>query len=413
MNDAAEPLEIGDVRVRRRRVGGAFRLAFLLVVFGMFGMLMGFTFIAHASLTPIFLAIPFVLFLALIVLRRRAGTQGEERGALRVDRGEITLDGARVVSTKEIESAWVAPHTATNKVLLRPKRGLGLPFELFVHREEDARAIVRTLGLDVDRTTARVDVRSPYAGGAVPALILLSQTMTLWRNLVAPHGPLPSWTMPLWIALLTAWVFAAAKSRTVIVGRDGIRIRWLGRERFIPHRDVARVDHTENAVNLRLVSGEKIDLTLRPKDLRKKHKKQNDDEVRDETLGLADRIERAATRDDEASLLPLHALDPQTRSVAEWVASVRKGDGVRTFRDGAPLDDAQLWRVVEDGGVDHAQRAAAAIALSRSLDDVARARLRVAAGASAEPKLRVALEAAAEEDEPKMTRALERLRRRR
>jgi hypothetical protein len=85
---------------------------------------------------------------------------------------------------------------------------------------------------------------------------------------------------------------------------------------------------------------------------------------------------------------------------------------METFRRG-DVDAARLWQTVEDGGVDAERRAAAAVALSRSLDDEGKKRLRVAAGASAEPKLRVALEAAAEEDEPAMTKAIDRLRARR
>jgi hypothetical protein len=159
-------------------------------------------------------------------------------------------------------------------------------------------------------------------------------------------------------------------------------------------------------VVLHTVDGEAIDLPLRPAT------KKVRDEWSDEVLALYDRIERARQRDEGDGGAPdAKLLDPEARATKEWVASLRDPQHVETFRRGE-LDAAQLWRIVEDGDVEPAHRAAAAIALSHSLKDDDKARLRVAASASAEPKLRVALEAAADDDEPAMTRAIDKLRRR-
>ncbi|HZU83716.1 MAG TPA: hypothetical protein VE987_12400, partial [Polyangiaceae bacterium] len=57
----------------------------------------------------------------------------------------------------------------------------------------------------------------------------------------------------------------------------------------------------------------------------------------------------------------------------------------------AALPSERLWRVVEDSSADRTARAGAALALTRSLDDTGRERLRVAAESCAEPRLRVAL----------------------
>ena len=54
------------------------------------------------------------------------------------------------------------------------------------------------------------------------------------------------------------------------------------------------------------------------------------------------------------------------------------------------LDEDRLWRVLDDAAAPPATRAGAALAIS-VLDQPARLRLRVAAEACAEPKLRVAL----------------------
>jgi hypothetical protein len=67
-----------------------------------------------------------------------------------------------------------------------------------------------------------------------------------------------------------------------------------------------------------------------------------------------------------------------------------------------------LWEVVEDPAVDSTARAGAAMMLRRTLDDGGRARLRVAAGACASPRLRVALDAVADGgDEAAVAAALE------
>jgi hypothetical protein len=387
------------VRVRRSRVGVAFRLWFLLAVLGLFGAIVGFA-AARSLISTMVLSIPFVV-LALVLAIRRGGVRGDEqRGTLRVDEGAISIDGEKLTKQDALESAWVAPHANGSKVVLAPKRGRGMPFELFVHREEDARKIVRTLGLDVDKSNATAKVRSPIASHTLPLAIVLSQGFAFAKKL-----PWTAWTVPLTTLALIAWLVAATTSREVVVGRDGVRIRWFWRSRFVPHRSIARVEKTDHSVVLYTADGEAIDLPLRPKT------KKPNEEWSDEALGLYDRIERARKRDGDSAVDDAKLLERDARATKEWVAALRDPNRVETFRRGE-LDAAQLWRVVEDGDVEPERRAAAAVALSTSLDEGAKSRLRIAAKTSAEPKLRVALEAAADEDEPAMTRAMERMRRR-
>lgn len=83
-----------------------------------------------------------------------------------------------------------------------------------------------------------------------------------------------------------------------------------------------------------------------------------------------------------------------------------------TRRDGSVLDVAVLKLadarapLVEGASTDASTRVAAAIALAPTLDDDGRARVRVAASASASPKLRVALEAVAKDDNDAVVEAL-------
>jgi hypothetical protein len=61
----------------------------------------------------------------------------------------------------------------------------------------------------------------------------------------------------------------------------------------------------------------------------------------------------------------------------------------------AAMPPERLWRVVEDPSADGTVRTGAALALAPSLDDAGRERLRAAADASVEPRVRVALATAA------------------
>lgn len=397
------PLVVEDVRVRGSRNSLAVRLWFQLGVLVAFGGVVAFAG-AQSMLRTLILTLPLVV-VALVLLGKSKRYTGERRGALRVDDREVTLDGERVVLRSQVASAWVAQHTETTTVRVQPKRGLGLPVEITVHDEETARRVVRALGCDVDQRAAAAYVRGPIAHHTLAVAILLSQTGTLWSKLGAPNGPLPHWMIPAWVVAMIAWIVAAQTSRKVTIGRDGVRVSWLGKNRFISHRSITEVERTDRGVKLHLVGGEAIDLPLRPRTKRVAAAWAN------EIAGLRDRIERARSRGEEGPAFDPKLLEPDDRSMTEWVRAVRSGERVSTFRDGS-LDEKQLWTVVENGGVDHAQRAAAAIALSASLDDEGKKRLRVAAGASAEPKLRVALEAAADADESEMANAMQKLRRR-
>jgi hypothetical protein len=71
------------------------------------------------------------------------------------------------------------------------------------------------------------------------------------------------------------------------------------------------------------------------------------------------------------------------------------GTGANADHRTAPISRDQLWQIVEHAGSRPSARAGAAIALAEGLDDAGRVRLQKAAGATASPKIRVAIEKAA------------------
>jgi len=397
---------VEDVNVRQGRASLVGRVVLFAALLAAMAGATGF-FLAHGrSLLPtLFLALPMVAVAGFLLFFRRLGPVRDSRGKLRVEDKAIFLGDQKVIDADAIDSAWVAPKGQHTRLTLTSKARHEPPIEILLDEVEEARRIVRTLGLDADRRAATIDARSPYAAQLLPVATLLSQTGTLWRMIGAPNGPLPFFLLPIWIVAATGWIIAASRSRKVRIGRDGVHLSWIGRRRFLPHASIERVQAIDNVVKLHLVGGEIIDLPIG------RATKRAPDDVNNLAPAVVDRIERARMRDESAPNVFPKVLDAEGRTAAEWIAALR-GERMGTFREGE-LDRAELWHVVENGEVDHARRAAAAAVLSRSLDEPEKARLRVAAEASAEPKLRVALEAAAEADEPAMIGAIEKLRRKR
>jgi hypothetical protein len=101
-------------------------------------------------------------------------------------------------------------------------------------------------------------------------------------------------------------------------------------------------------------------------------------------------------------------LERGNRTVAEWVSTLRAPSNQEGYR-ASDLDPDRLWSIVENGALGPSERAAAAVGLQRHLDEAGKARLRVAAEASASPRFRVALQAASDGDEEELSRALEHL----
>src|SRR5204862_2118381 len=110
-----------------------------------------------------------------------------------------------------------------------------------------------------------------------------------------------------------------------------------------------------------------------------------------ETVALKARIDealaanRAGDEGEDASAILRRSREG--RDLGAWVGALRKLLGQEATFRAQPVAPDALWRVVEDGAADAPARAAAAIALAPSLDEQGKGRLRVVAGATAEPKL--------------------------
>jgi hypothetical protein len=210
------------------------------------------------------------------------------------------------------------------------------------------------------------------------------------------HGPLLTVGILVFFGLMARLAYRGldtrlAAARAVIVGADGVVLqRSLGRREIVPYEAIAGVKAGRGAVLLQTRGERRIALPV--------------DDPRSRRA-LAGHIQRALEAARAAACIPqaaLDALDRGARPRAQWVEHLRAiGRRPQSYREGT-LDQEMLARVVESGGVPPERRVAAAFALASTGDGDFVRRIRVAAAASVDERLRIALErAAAEElDEP-------------
>jgi hypothetical protein len=116
-----------------------------------------------------------------------------------------------------------------------------------------------------------------------------------------------------------------------------------------------------------------------------------------EREALVERLREAldARARAEASTTTVRLVAREGRRTREWVRAMRSVMRTPASYRTPEVPPEALWRVVEDAGADADARTGAALALAPTLDEDGRARMRVAAEAAVEPRLRVALETAA------------------
>jgi hypothetical protein len=174
----------------------------------------------------------------------------------------------------------------------------------------------------------------------------------------------------------------------VTVAVDGVLVAWplLGKRRFVAHAHIDDVRWTGDHVVLLLKNGDRYEIATRGGDAHE---------------ALVERLlsARDAYRKAEGSE-PLAALARGERSVAAWVKELRAmAETAGAQYRSAAVPAETLWRIALDPKEKEELRIGASLALRAALDDDGRTKLRVAADASASPRVRIALAAAAEEDD--------------
>jgi len=306
----------------------------------------------------------------------------------------LEMDGTIVARRGDLVAGTLVPRVRTHLVL---KRKNGSTLEVATLHREQARALLDALGLGAAKVTAEFSIAGRVwsaPGGIAAWLFAFVLTLVVSLVSVGPYALPIVFTLPVTLALLA--LLAPAK---VVVGTDAIVTRWLGARSVVPLDGVVRVETLAHRVRLHRRDGSTVDIRVGMPGQYAHTSAQ--------TVGaLAERIETALAARAASNAPEAAALARSERSVADWVASLRRALSNEPGFRGAALVADRLWPLVEDASTNASTRVAAAVALAPTLDDEGRARVRVAASASASPKLRVALEAAAEDDVDRVVEAL-------
>ncbi|NUO47500.1 MAG: hypothetical protein HOV80_01445 [Polyangiaceae bacterium] len=306
-----------------------------------------------------------------------------QHGLVEADETGVRIDGKVLATRKDIKQGLALPVGDACVVRLERSRFKG-PLDLAVYNEAAGRKLLMALGLDASQTT--VEMR----GGAGPLLLPKAKRVVLsvaiGLGVFGLTFVVGAWW---WVPLFVLGNIVSNRPSKIRIGVDGVHLRWLWVSRFTPFSMVTSVSmHEEGAqrfVDLVLTDGTTTSIPVSKQD-------GEQDLAHQRILQAFQAYEaRRGSADTEA-------LARGSRTPMEWLTALRglgagAGAGLRTAH--IALD--RLWSIVEDPSAAPAARAGAAAALGSSASKQERARIRVAAETIAEPRLRIAVEKAADE----------------
>lgn len=330
----------------------------------------------------------------------------------------LWCDGRLVLRREEMSRAVLLDDAsgAPSGAIVSIERKNGYHAVVEVPSAAEGRRLMRALGLDVDQTLGRFMADSPLYGripwAVVGAYFLGLPGVALWA-LAQSSFALGGSVLLLWY--VGVLIFGLPTSITV--GLDGVLLSFLGRKQLVPLRELSGCAAEGRAVLLYRADGSSIRLSVQG--LAGRRRGSRSDPGLPEMASaegyarvIAGRIEEAIQK-SRAGASTVEQVERALRSGAAIAdrakaLAAEMARGAAGFR-GAPLAEEALFKVALDASERPGARAAAAAALSSSLNDEGRSKLRVAAEVVASPKLRVALEAAAEGDNDDLEAALSEL----
>jgi hypothetical protein len=356
-------------------------------------------------LTPLLvLLVPPVLF----ALQRARGDGAREE--LVCDAQGVSVGGRVVIPRAEINNGAMAPDARGDgvRVLLGRKGSLTPSHTLHAQDEAEAHAMLTALGLDAAHSTHvyREAGWFPYGGAPTRVLpgVLVLGLLSFLPLLALTHGSALA-MVPAALGM-TAFFGALWTTRSeVTVGLDGVRVRWLNRERFCAFADVTRCERTGLGVALHRRDGTRFAVDLATMFGQRPIGQQDRAAVVTRIEDALAAHRRAAA---EGAALDPAALARDARSTEDWLDALRSLRHEGSHR-AAAVRAEDLWRIVADPDSPAASRAAAAVVLAPTADASGKARLRIAAETTASPPLREAIEAAMTGDEPRVAASLDAL----
>jgi hypothetical protein len=384
--DASPPpalrLDGVETSVQRRGLASSLGWAALALLVGPLGVAVGsVTRMAQAPLHLLqtsLLAAPAVALLALVFRFLRVPRYGSISVAgdhLRVERPTRTL----AVPLDDLAAGSQNPKTG----LVTFRRQSGDLLLVRVPTADDGRRLLEATRMDASRRTLRMKLGSSFFTDILTLLL----APFVFGPMTAGAGRLSvTLTMALTVGLLLVLRRLIGPAE-VIVGADGVIVRQGFAAGFIPFGRVARVEidpARRRLVVFRLTDGSAVEARARW---------MSDDDRE----ALAARISdaRQAWAAGEAGERALARVERRGRSAVAWREAMREVAAADGYREPGVTREA-LVEVVESPAAPVERRMGAALALSGTDDDDLRRRVRVAAGACADERVRVALTLAAD-----------------
>jgi hypothetical protein len=333
-----------------------------------------------------------------------------DRAAVHANADGVTI-GDRFVPRAEIQEGFVLPGSSP-RVLLRRAEA---PIEIHMGSAEEARTLLRALRLDVSQKVAtfqalsRALAKRRYGVAAFGGFLALQVIAIMISRAIGVGEGVANIVASVLAALATVTIFGTPTRLSV--GADGIALRWLWTRRFFGYDEINHItrfdkvwwgahwgpdgwQYAGQVLGLRIVlhSGEEVLVPITLGSLERNTDVPIVPLIEERIRGAMD---TSCCQDGPPDDAPL--LRRGNRDMGVWVAALRSiGAGANADLRTAPITRERLFRIVEDPASPAADRAAAAVALAGAVDEENRMRLRSAAEATAEPKLRVAIEKAAD-----------------
>jgi hypothetical protein len=343
----------------------------------------------------------------------RAPDEDDAATHVTADREGLALNHVRFATSAQIlgsATEQIRDDGQCRLTLFINKDGLRQKTILMLPNRKSAQELVQALGVAAEQRTLELRFRQkwsvpeeylPWAGGffAVGLCLCLSICSLL-----------PTYTILAFAILMSAVaVFRVHVTRTsIVIGSDGILRRRFLRTRFARFDEISRVIRKDGGIFLELRDGGAVRLIRRSA---------NSAAELPWLRIYAELVERrieegtAAHHASQIRRRTDHPLARGGREVKAWLEELRAHERSTSAYRSVAVPEAMLDGAFADGSLDAETRVGSAIALRVREGERAVPRLRLAAAATASPKLRVALEKIADgAPDEEIARRIEKLR---
>lgn len=340
------------------------------------------------------------------VAQNRTNWKAKRRSrSVRASAEGVRVDGQLVVARKDVADGFFQPRWSREEGGFKSSVRLvdkwrRVAFETEVSDENQALEILWTLGLDPTSKRAEFRGSPPMFATLGRNLLFIFGSFVFFGLLSTLFAMLEFHFFGIFPLMFPVVFLTGLIPSKIAVGMDGILLRWLWTKQFIPMSKVKRlVPEEDRMIRIDLVDGtDKVVYTSMRRrsgwqgNFGQRYSAMHRDAVLARMKEAWELFRQRGPAADMAALV-----GRGTRTHEEWFDALGKMAGADAgYRDAVVRED-DLWRVVEDPAAPEDARAGATMVLRSKLDDAGKQRLRVAAEATASPKLRVVLETAAED----------------